>query len=114
MKKGFELWLFFKDANGNRVYPDTDIQESFILENYPVLPRVSDTLNIDIGYAGLEPFRISESETWESIWDWYKVFLDKFDSSLFKVSEVQLDYYNTDRSAIIFLEGKLNVTSIRK
>ena len=112
MKKGFELWLFFKDTNGNRVYPDTDMEESFILENYPVLPRVSDILNIDIGYAGLEPFRISEGKTWENIWDWYKAFLEKFDSSLFKVSEVQLDYYNPERSAILFLEGRLKSNSI--
>ncbi len=107
MGKGFDLLLCFQDENGDRVYPDVYLEDTLELKNYPILPRVNDTINVDIGLAGLEPFKLSQEDiSYEEEWDWYDSFLKKFESTLFKVSKVQLDYYNPDGSAILFLEGK--------
>lgn len=108
MKKGFDLSLCFQDENGERVYPDVYLENALELDNYPILPRVNDTIDVDIGIADLEPFKPSEEDiTYDEEWDWYERFLGKFESPKFKVADVLFCYHNPEGSALIYLQGIL-------
>lgn len=108
VKKGFDLSLCFQDENGDRVYPDVYLDNTLELGNYPILPRVNDTMHVDVDISGIEPFKPSKEDiTYDEECDWYERFLKKFESPKFKVADVLFYYHNPERSATIYLQGIL-------